>query len=556
MFNPKHNLLEEQLATSGLEMQAAAIIAGVSAAVSIGSGILGMSEAKKQNKKAKDAEEDQKDFQEKVAVLSNTHKGKLDQADYANYLLMRDFSHETSIANWEHGKAIQDYEYASTLKQYEKSAALGNAQLGLNAKAEALGIEAEQAALDEAFLQNTFQRTQNLSALNETLNEQYLNLQGEGLNKVDLGLSLSSKQLDRENLAYDLMGKQIERGGLTLDRASKQLSKRGLGFELLSKQADRQQLGFAQLSKQFDRQALGTRLEGIETKRKFGAQQLQNTIDQLATRNTLEKQTAMIQGLLNLGKAELGQAGKSTAKRKQATLAELHRNLMTLDSELSGKYKQAAIQMAEINADASLAKSEVGLNLQRIGLEEAGLDLQGQRIGIAEGQIGLRGQQIGLDEYRIGLQESDIGLDVARIGTQSRRIGLEELGIGVQGGRIGLQEARIQTAIERAQYDYRYNQSVLAATLDSSIKQSERNVDQLYLERDVADLNTTANIMVKPEKLPYMPEPQLPPERIFIERMKSIPGYVPPAAQQNVWAPLIQGIGNAASTMANPALYQ
>lgn len=488
MFNPKHNLLEEQLSTSGLEMQ---ILGAIGAVASIAGGIMGASQAKKQNKANKKAEQEQKKLNQEIADKTNAYNDELDQADYANYILMRDYSHKTSISNWEHGKAIQDYEYASALKQYEKSAALGNAQLGLNAKGEALGIEAEQAALDEAFLQNTFQRTQNLSALNETLNEQYLNLQGESLNRLDLGISLGSKQLD----------------------------KKGLGFDLLSKQADRQELAYNKLSKGLDRQALGVRLEGIETKRKFGVEQLQNTLDQLATRNTLSKQTAMIQGLIAQGRAELGQAGKSTAKRKQATMAELHRNLMTLDSELSGKYKQAAIQMAEINADASLAKSEIGINLQRIGLEEAGLDLQRQRIGIAEGQIGLRGQQIGLDE----------------------------LGIGVQGARVGLNEARIQTAIKRAQYDYKYNESVLRATLDSSIKQSQRNVGQLQLERDVSDLNTTAGIMIKPEKMPYNPEPELPPERIFIERMEAIPGFVPPAQQQNVWAPLIQGVGNAAS---------
>ena len=488
MFNPKHNLLEEQLSTSGLEMQ---ILGVIGAVASIAGGIMGASQANKQNKANKKAQKKQEEFNQKVADQTNAYNDKLDQADYANYLLMRDYSHATSVANWEHGKAIQDYEYASALKQYEKSAAIGNAQLGLNARAEAQGVEAEQAALDEAFLQNTFQRTQNLSALNETLNEQYLNLQGEGLSKLELGLSLASKQLDKQNL----------------------------GFELLSKQADRQQLGYARMSKGLDRQALGVRLEGIETKRKFGAQQLQNTIDQLATRNTLAKQAAMVQSLAAQGKVELRQAGKSTAKGKQATLAELHRNLMTLDSELSGKYKQAAIQMAEINADASLAKSEVGINLQRIGLEEAGLDLQEQRVGIAEGQIGLRGQQIGLEEQRIGVQRE----------------------------RIGLNEARIQTAIERAQYDYNYNETVLRATLDSSIKQSQRNVEQLYLERDVADLNTTANIMIEPERLPYMPEPELPPERIFIERMEALPGFVPPAQQQNVWAPLIQGVGNAAT---------
>ena len=52
--------------------------------------------------------------------------------------------------------------------------------------------------------------------------------------------------------------------------------------------------------------------------------------------------------------------------------------------------------------------------------------------------------------------------------------------------------------------------------------------------------------MIMPERLSYDPVPQLPPERIFIDRMESIPGFVPQAAQQNVWAPLIQGVAKAA----------
>ena len=42
----------------------------------------------------------------------------------------------------------------------------------------------------------------------------------------------------------------------------------------------------------------------------------------------------------------------------------------------------------------------------------------------------------------------------------------------------------------------------------------------------------------------------MPPERIFVERQKVEPGFVPPAQQQSVWAPLISGIGAGASALA------
>lgn len=425
MFNPKENLLDQQLATSGLEMQIFGVIAGIGAATSIVGGIMGHNQAKKQNKAAKNAEQEQKELNEKIAKQTNEYNDQLDAADKANYYAMRDYSHATNLANWEHGKAIQDYQYASVLKQYEKSVAIGNEQLGLNAKGAALAIESENAALAEAYLQNGFQRSQNMSALGQVLAEQNINQQGV----------------------------VIAKSGIAIDR-----------------------------------QAQNVRLQGIRSKQKFGQQSIQNNLDQLATRNALAKETAMVENLAAQGKAQLGQAGKSMAKRQQSTMASLHRSLISLDSELSGKYKQAAIQMAELNADASLAEMDVGINLQRIGLKE---------------------QQIGLDEQRIGL------------------------------------------AIQNAQDDYKFNETVLAENINSAIKQSQRNIEQIQLEREIADFNTAANVMIEPEKMPYSPAPELPPERVFVDRMEAIPGFTPPAQQQNVWAPLISGVGNAATGLVS-----
>jgi hypothetical protein len=59
--------------------------------------------------------------------------------------------------------------------------------------------------------------------------------------------------------------------------------------------------------------------------------------------------------------------------------------------------------------------------------------------------------------------------------------------------------------------------------------------------------------MLFPERLSYEPRPEMPPERIFVERMEAIPGFVPPAQQQSVWAPLISGIGGAANTLMTAA---
>jgi len=68
MFNPKStNLLDEQLAVSGLEMNW--VFAAVGAAASIAGGIMGMNQAKSNNSKAKKNAKKQKAFNKKVVKL-------------------------------------------------------------------------------------------------------------------------------------------------------------------------------------------------------------------------------------------------------------------------------------------------------------------------------------------------------------------------------------------------------------------------------------------------------------------------------------------------------
>jgi hypothetical protein len=151
---------------------------------------------------------------------------------------------------------------------------------------------------------------------------------------------------------------------------------------------------------------------------------------------------------------------------------------MELETELTGKRKQAGIELAQLNAETSLAKTGVGLNLERI-----------------------------------------------------------------------------ENSIATAEADAEFNNRVMTANMKSFISQTERNIKDIQLQKQVADLNVRESTMLKPERLSYDPVPQLPPERIFVERMEAIPGFVPQAAQQNVWAPLIQGISNAAESAMGMGLF-
>ena len=92
----------------------------------------------------------------------------------------------------------------------------------------------------------------------------------------------------------------------------------------------------------------------------------------------------------------------------------------------------------------------------------------------------------------------------------------------------------------------------MTANMKSFISQTERNIKDIQLQKQVADINVRESTMIKPERLSYDPVPELPePERVFVERMEAIPGFVPQAAQQNVWAPMIQGIAKGAGALSD-----
>jgi hypothetical protein len=224
----------------------------------------------------------------------------------------------------------------------------------------------------------------------------------------------------------------------------------------------------------FNKKELGLQLQGIRSQRSLGTAAIQNNINQLMTESSLSKESALIDGLVAQGTASLGQAGKSRAKTEQSTLANLQRGIVSLSTELTGKRQAAAIELAKLNAETSLAETGVGLNIEKIN-----------------------------------------------------------------------------NAIANAEAEAEYNGKVMEANMDSFINQAELNLEDIALRKQYADLNVKSSMMLKPKKLAYSPKPEMPPERVFIDRMKVKPGATPSAPQQNIYAPLLQGVGNAASALAS-----
>jgi len=158
MFNPKENLLDQQLAVSGLEMNIAEVFAGISAATSIIGGIFGSSEASKQNKRAKRAEKEQREAAQKVADATNKYNAKAFAAEKQNYFNNKAFQYETALRNWKYNQTIKDFEYNAVVQRYGKSVENTENQLIFNNIAAIDAYEAEQASLNELFAEDAFNR--------------------------------------------------------------------------------------------------------------------------------------------------------------------------------------------------------------------------------------------------------------------------------------------------------------------------------------------------------------------------------------------------------------
>ncbi len=95
------------------------------------------------------------------------------------------------------------------------------------------------------------------------------------------------------------------------------------------------------------------------------------------------------------------------------------------------------------------------------------------------------------------------------------------------------------------------NAAILSASLVSAGMQSQRNMRDIEMGRYADDLKARNAMMIEPERLPNIPQPIKPPERVFVEPMKATAGYIPAPIQQSTFAPLISGLSSGLSSGAS-----
>lgn len=196
MFNPKsNNLLDDQLAVSGLEMgieptTTALVLGGLSAGSSILGGIFGSSAASKQNAANKKAYKKQKKLAKKQAKLTNEYNLTSFLAEKKDYFAARQFQYEMAVKQWMYDTAIQDYRYIQDLKAY--------------------GASVENYEQQKMYNNIAFQSAKDsqLASFNETLDAAAFEKQGMMVESLEAKGRASLQQASRGKAMQSLAAKQ------------------------------------------------------------------------------------------------------------------------------------------------------------------------------------------------------------------------------------------------------------------------------------------------------------------------------------------------------------
>jgi hypothetical protein len=148
-FSPKNNsLIDQELATSGLEMSWIPVVAAAAGAL-IG-GIGAAKSASSSNKQAKANQKAQAKYNKFVADYQNAYNKKFDEVEKENYEKISQFNYDQAVKNVKHQNTLIDFQHLQALKQYEKSLAIYNTEKGLNAESKKLALENEEQAIEDA----------------------------------------------------------------------------------------------------------------------------------------------------------------------------------------------------------------------------------------------------------------------------------------------------------------------------------------------------------------------------------------------------------------------
>lgn len=157
MFNPKENLLDQQLAQSGLEMNVDPFTIA-SAGASIIGGIMGSRSASKQNTANKKFAQKQRELNKESAKIDNAYRKATFEAEKKDYFAARQFQYDMAVKQWEYDTNLQDFRFAQDMKAYRQSVENYGQQRFYNTISHITAKESQQAAYNETLAAGVFQK--------------------------------------------------------------------------------------------------------------------------------------------------------------------------------------------------------------------------------------------------------------------------------------------------------------------------------------------------------------------------------------------------------------
>ena len=186
-LNKNFNLLEEQLAESGLEMQIvippSLIMGGISAASSLFGGISAAKEAEKANEAQKVAYEKQKNAAERQARAQNVAARRQFEADRDNYRKQAQYNYDTAIQKWQYDTTIRALEDKTNAEAYLINNQISNKQLTFNALAEQQAQKKTQLSINDARSEYAFNRQDAMVSELQAEGKARLGQAGRSMNK-------------------------------------------------------------------------------------------------------------------------------------------------------------------------------------------------------------------------------------------------------------------------------------------------------------------------------------------------------------------------------------
>jgi len=182
-LNKNFNLLEEDLAVSGLEMNAAIALGAISAAASIAGGIFGASSASRANSDAKRAQRKQQELLNEQAELQNKYNQKKFKVDIENYLKQAEYNFDTALEKWRYDTTIRALQEKTDAQKYLMNVENSQKQLTFNEISAEQAQGREQLAFNDAMSEYSFERQDLLVSQLQAEGKAQLGQAGKSFNK-------------------------------------------------------------------------------------------------------------------------------------------------------------------------------------------------------------------------------------------------------------------------------------------------------------------------------------------------------------------------------------